>query len=148
MATDQASEYRIEVDDAGRWYALFRRPYSEVQAFDGVRENMQKHISSMVVAWGAAAQADAEILRYVLWDQTASKTAYWCAVFFPRRPRESYTRTFERGEESHQLLEYHWVWEDLEAAAGAKQIELMLEGTANASWQVPVDKKSKLVRSK
>ena len=84
------------------WFILYR---------NGGRE-----ISDMVVAWLDEQTSEAEIDKYLEWDRKASDTTAWELVRVPRIERESYFKPQQKKSDPDDLLEYHWVLEDLRNA--------------------------------
>lgn len=79
----------------------------------GLMRGNSRKIEDMVVAWMNAGDCDAELEAYVQWDVRATATASWELISFFRQPRDDYYRRKERAEDP-DLIEYHWVLEDLE----------------------------------
>ncbi len=81
------------------WFILYR---------NGGRE-----VTDMVVAWLDKATADAEIEAYVDWDRKASGATSWELVSVPRQKRQSYFKPPRKKSDPTDLIEYHYVLEDL-----------------------------------
>ena len=79
----------------------------------------------MVVAWLDETSMNSELDRYIAWDKNASGATKWDIVQYTQTDRSEGYYKDNKEDEAHDLLEYHWVWEDFQNAQNNASIQIV-----------------------